>query len=412
MKTVTLTTSLLLSILLSTSAFASNWMHYDQSNSPLPANHVTSVLSDEDGTWVGTDDGLAFFDGVDWEVYDSETSELPDNYIRDIHKDNSGITWIATDGGLLKVDANGWESLTMSNSNIPSNNIRSVTTDSEGNIWIGTWGQGIAFKDGNNWTVYDTNNSDLPSNGVFTVELDELGVVWVGMFNGGVSKFNGITWETFNTSNSDLPHNHVRTISFDQNHIAWFGTEDGIAKKTPGDQWNIYKAETIGYSFHTVYKGIVESPGVVYFGTDGGILQFVNSTFSMVTSQNSNLPSNNIRSMALDGDGNVWVGSGNDGLSIYSAQGTLNVKQPLKGGEFPVYPNPSVGEITFHLPSKNTKNTDIVVFNGIGQAVIQKQLVNSGIVQQTLDVSSLPLGTYFLSVRSSDGMAQSRFQKL
>lgn len=388
-------------------------MHYDQSNSPLPSNHVTSVLTDDEGTWVGTDNGLAFFDGSNWTIYDSETSELPDNYVRDIHKDNSGIVYIATDGGLLKINHANWESLTTSNSNIPSNNIRSLATDSEGNLWIGTWGQGIAAKDGNNWTVYNTNNSGLASDGVFTIEIDEFGVVWAGMFNGGVTKFNGLSWETFNTSNSELPHNHVRSITFDQNHIAWFGTDDGVARKTPVGDWDVYVAENIGYSFHSVYEGVVESPGVVYFGTDGGILQFVNSTFSMVTSQNSNLPSNNIRSLALDPNGNLWVGSGNDGLSIYSSEGTLVIKEPLKGADIlEVYPNPSAGEISFLLPNKASGNAEIVVFNGVGQAVIRKQLANSGIEQQTLDVRLLPSGTYFMTIHSSLGLSQTKFQKL
>jgi ligand-binding sensor domain-containing protein len=87
-----------------------------------------------------------------------------------------------------------------------------------------------------------------------------------------------------------------------------------IARKTPSGEWDIYQGENIGYSFHTIREGIVESPGVVFFATDGGILRFVNSAFSIITSQNSNIPSNNLRSMGLDAEGNMWGGSGTDGI--------------------------------------------------------------------------------------------------
>ncbi len=413
MKSVALTTSFLLTILFTSASFASNWMHYNQSNSPLPSNHVTAILSDDEGTWVGTDDGLAFFDGINWTIYDSETSELPDNYIRDIHKDNTGIIWVATDMGILKIGQTTWESFTTDNSSIPSDNVRSITTDSEGNVWIGTWGQGIATKNGNNWTLYDANNSDLPSNGIFTVEVDELGVIWAGTFNGGVTKFNGVTWTTYNTSNSELPHNHVRTIAFDQNHIAWFGTDDGVARKTPGGHWDIHTAETIGYSFHTVFEGVVESPGVVFFATDGGILQLESSSFSMITAQNSNLPSNNIRSLAIDPDGNLLVGTGNDGLTIYSPQGTLSTKDPIKDGNgLTVYPNPTSNQLEFLLPLKGANKTTITVTNGVGQTVLSKNVASTSTLQHQLDVGYLPAGTYYLTLQSSEGIQQSKFLKL
>jgi ligand-binding sensor domain-containing protein len=413
MKSVTFITSFIASIFLTPTAFSSNWMHYNQANSLLPSDHVTAVLCEGDNNWIGTDNGLAVFDGLNWTIYTSEYSDLPDDYVRDIHKDNYGNIWVATDGGLLKIADDGMENFTLTNSNIPSANIRSVNTDSEGNVWIGTWGQGIAAKHGSTWTVYNTDNSDLPSDGVFTIEIDDLGVVWVGTYNGGVSKFNGLTWETFDTSNSELPHNHVRTITINQSHVVWFGTENGIARKTPNGEWDIYQAENIGYSFHTIHEGIVQSPGVVFFATDGGILRFVNSTFSMVTSQNSNLPSNNLRSMGLDADGNMWVGSGTDGISIYSPEGTLGIKDEQKGGgELTVYPNPTLDDLTIKLPLKGAGQSEIRITNGIGQTIIEKPVSSMGLANHTLNVKELPRGTYFVTVYSEQGIYQARFQKL
>ena len=131
MKSAFLTTSFLFSILISANAQSLNWLHYDDANSPLPSNAINSVLSVEEGTWVGTDGGLAFHDGSDWTVYTTETSELPDNHIRDIFEDNWENTWIATDKGVLRINSDGWEIFNESNSGLPLNLVRSVTTDQE-----------------------------------------------------------------------------------------------------------------------------------------------------------------------------------------------------------------------------------------------------------------------------------------
>jgi ligand-binding sensor domain-containing protein len=111
----------------SVSANANSWMQYDQSNSPLPSNSVTATLNDGAITWVGTFDGLAMFNGMDWTIYQSETSILPDDHIHDIYKDTQGNTWVVSGTGLLKINVNGWEVIDLANSPTPTAQLRSIT---------------------------------------------------------------------------------------------------------------------------------------------------------------------------------------------------------------------------------------------------------------------------------------------
>lgn len=413
MKTAFLYTALSVFTLASSSLKAESWMYFDDDNSPLPSNTVLSVEVTDDGVWVGTDAGLAYYDGTEWDVYHAETSSLPDDNIRDLHEDVNHNIWVATDEGILKITDQTWEVFNTSNSGLPSNLVRSVSSDSEGNLWIGTWGEGIVRVVGNQWTVYNTNNSSLPSNGVFSVDVDDLGHPWIGTYNGGVTVFDGVNWTTYNMSNSPMPHNNVRNVVFGHSGIKWFCTDNGVVRKTPGGHWDVHTFETIGYTFHVVNDGVQRAQDQLYFATDGGILSFDQSEFRMITSQNSNLPANNIKSIDIDDEGNLWLGTSNHGLATYLPQGSLNVKEPIKGADLiTVYPNPVDNELTFLLPNRDPGNSELIISNGLGQPVIRKQLVQGNGQQQQLDVSSLSQGYYSLSIVSNQGISSSRFLKL
>jgi len=67
----------------------------------LPSNRINSIECDAaNNIWVGTDDGLAYFDGDQWTMWDID-SGLPVNEIRDISMAPNGDVWFATPSGLL-----------------------------------------------------------------------------------------------------------------------------------------------------------------------------------------------------------------------------------------------------------------------------------------------------------------------
>ena len=67
------------------------WLSYNTSTSGLPSNRVLSITIDGSGNkWVGTERGLAKFDGTNWTVYNSKNSALPSNEVHSIAIDGSG----------------------------------------------------------------------------------------------------------------------------------------------------------------------------------------------------------------------------------------------------------------------------------------------------------------------------------
>jgi len=67
----------------------------------LPSNRISCIECDADNNiWVGTNDGLGYFDRNQWTKWDID-SGLPVNEIRDISIAPNGDIWFATPAGLL-----------------------------------------------------------------------------------------------------------------------------------------------------------------------------------------------------------------------------------------------------------------------------------------------------------------------
>src|SRR5687767_13866104 len=71
----------------------------------LPQNTVHSIAQTRDGyIWIGTEEGLARFDGVKFTVFDKQnTPQLKSNYIRTLLADRQGALWIGTAEGLVRL---------------------------------------------------------------------------------------------------------------------------------------------------------------------------------------------------------------------------------------------------------------------------------------------------------------------
>ncbi|MFN2396492.1 MAG: T9SS type A sorting domain-containing protein, partial [Bacteroidales bacterium] len=72
-------------------------------------------------------------------------------------------------------------------------------------------------------------------------------------------------------------------------------------------------------------------------------------------------------------------------------------------GEFNAYPNPVRDNLNIALNLNRSDDITIEIFNIIGSRVYVNELGNrSELVMETINVSSLPQGTYILNVRTSD----------
>jgi len=189
------------------------WIQYTN------GQQVQAVANDGNIVWIGTfRGGLVKLDKTSGEktFYNTANSGLPNSTVLSIAIDNNHKIWIGTENGLAEFDGNTWVVYNSTNSELPGNAVYAITVDNEQNKWIGTY-NGLAKFNGDSWTIYNTTNSELPANTINCIAIDNDQNKWIGAtdymnYNGGLIKFDDSTWTVYNSSNSGLPANNIRSI--------------------------------------------------------------------------------------------------------------------------------------------------------------------------------------------------------
>ncbi|MDQ2774897.1 MAG: hypothetical protein M3Y57_08240 [Acidobacteriota bacterium] len=145
----------------------------------LPQNSVLAMAQTHDGyLWIGTEEGLARFDGLRFTVYDTRTAGLRNKTVTALLSGNQNNLWIGTNGGGLSRFRDGVFTAFTTHDGLPSNSILCLYQSRAGTLWIGTDGGGLAaFRDGK-FLVY-TKANGLSDNVVFSLSENKDGTLWM-----------------------------------------------------------------------------------------------------------------------------------------------------------------------------------------------------------------------------------------
>ncbi|MBV9677696.1 MAG: hypothetical protein JO185_15260, partial [Acidobacteriaceae bacterium] len=117
-----------------------------QGEQGLPQSSVAAIAQTKDGyLWLGTEGGLARFDGLHFTVFEKNTIPgLQSNFITSLLVDHEGTLWIGTHGGGLTHFRDGYFRSFQFQKDLESDSILSLYEDRQNNLWIGTDGGGLA----------------------------------------------------------------------------------------------------------------------------------------------------------------------------------------------------------------------------------------------------------------------------
>lgn len=100
-----------------------------------PAN--VAIVDNSDRTWVGfRDGGVTMFAESERRRY-SSADGLSGSAVRAIYQDGSGTIWVGTDAGLARFDGQRFTTFTRTHG-LPADTISEIIDDTNGNLWLGT----------------------------------------------------------------------------------------------------------------------------------------------------------------------------------------------------------------------------------------------------------------------------------
>jgi len=352
-----------------------SWYVYDSETTSgvLPSScWITALTSTESAVYIGimaweeSKDGLYMLNLTtnEWTIYNSTNSGLPNNLIYSLCVNGSDL-WIGTYNGLARKSGEEWTVWTTEDG-LGSNLIYSLAV-SGGNVWVthGWDEEGVSWMDSSGvWRNFHTKNSGLISNNTRGIFIDGEDV-WITyssweLETPSITIFNmqSQTWTT-HTAEDPEPYRSFADISYmtSTEDKLWLGFNRygiGIYDKGTGELKKIYEGPASGYIRSIsvedgrvwVYHGwpspglsvmdiateewryiplniewpnvMLAEDGYVWIGTYNGLYKYdvARNSLTLYTTENSSLPDDDVRALALLGD---WLLIGTwGGLCKYS----------------------------------------------------------------------------------------------
>ncbi|MEM8930070.1 MAG: two-component regulator propeller domain-containing protein [Acidobacteriota bacterium] len=324
----------------------------------LPHDSVRAIVQDTEGyLWLGTQAGLARFDGRRFEVYDRSTHPiLGDGHIEALAFDARGSLWIGTYHGLLRFSQGRMRRFEVADG-LPGSRILSLRADGE-TLWIGTYEGGLARLRGGRITPFrDAGGVVHPI--VPDVAKDPRDdSLWVATF-GGLHHF-----DSRRPGVLDMPTGLLSQRIWDlqprDDGSLWVATDRGLhhlvdgavrASFTPAD----------GLSHARTLSVLEDRHGQIWVGTFGGGLNRLG-----LDGRWSHLKPPVRGHDAIfwtlfeDREGNLWGGTLLDGLHRFRA-GAFTLFDPTQGlapGVADLAERPG-GELLFAIPGRGLVELDL-----------------------------------------------------
>ena len=314
----------------------------------LPGNDVFCIIKDANGNiWLGTNNGLALYNAAN-ESFITFRNNKNDKYatlcsrILSIRQLKDNRLWIASElngiailnlkqGMFLSPEElsieyiqEGDDSRSLSNASA-----RCIFQDSFDNVWIGTWGGGINFISSKpplfttlSYSPIPNNENSLNNKVASSLCMDRQGRVWIGTDGGGINVFEGEKRiAIYRKESGDIPSNFILASLQDSKGNLWFGSYQGGISYYDSRNKRFRSISLMGQSnldVRTIYEDAQHN---IWVGYSGGIVVLNPLTMKIIqhyNTNNSELHSDFIRSIAQDEKGRFWIGTFGDGLGIYT----------------------------------------------------------------------------------------------
>ena len=289
----------------------------------LSQNTVMSIVQDGRGfMWFATTDGLSRYDGYDFTVFrhhDGDSTSVSGNIIRKLFLDSSGRLWAGTSAGLSLYDS-ALERFVNFGTDVPLQ-VTSICEVSPDRLMVGTEGRLMFFD-----TVsgkFENGFADAMSEITATAMTRSGDTVWLGSETDGLFQYS-ISRDEFRRVGIFTSRRPVQCILVQPSGPVWVGTEgDGlfqIDKEGEEPMRNFRTHDGLGSNY--VRSLALDAEGRLWIGTFNclDIYDPVSESFASFRNDafdDESLSQNSVRSIFRDSQGGMWLGTYYGGVNYW-----------------------------------------------------------------------------------------------
>ena len=308
-------------------------------NGDLLTNNSISCLAEDKNhrLWIGTPDGLNYFDKPTGQLHRIDRKEFRNNPISCILPTRDGRIFVGSDQGLYEyfAESDSCYLYTRERSGdvMPQTSVKSLIEDSRGHIWIGTWNENFYRIDPDGqFHAYGALNDRKSAHVIFE---DSRHRIWVGTWGRGLYMLRNpyepakTTWVNYVHSAEDeasLSDNIIYSISEDPaTRTIWVGTRRGVSLlREGGDSFLQIRVPALETPVREVTSIICDRIGMMWISMLGqGALATITRQSGLhldkLDAIRKTFGTNAVQRVLADSQGRLWLSlGGNVGLVTYN----------------------------------------------------------------------------------------------
>jgi signal transduction histidine kinase/ligand-binding sensor domain-containing protein len=276
----------------------------------LPQNKVTAVVQTRDGyIWVGTYSGLTRFDGVAFTIFDEwNTPQMPSSRVTALFESDDGALWVGFENGAVATFKNG----KINDERIRAcegDKIVSISADENGDVWL-LIGSGIFVRARDEEVLEPARGN---ASGLLSLARDAQRNIWIAR-NGKLSRMRHAQLRPTELE-PGFTNAYVQGICAAHDGGLWVA-DGGRVRKWDGQKW----AQNLGSAPWAMspLTGFIETrKGFLLAGTSdhGFFVLFPGTNIPPLhLDRIGDFQADWIISLLEDREGNLWMGTGGNGL--------------------------------------------------------------------------------------------------
>jgi len=342
----------------------------------LPLNAAETVFEDSSGfIWIGTQGGLARFDGKDFRIFNTKnTPELKNDSIKSISEDSAGRLIVGTISGLVVME-NGEFKRFGAEEGLGNEAILSIERSGDNKIWLGTMKGLYIFENEKFQRVLD--DTELADKMIIRIFKSRDGTIFVSAARSGVFKITensaqkiAIEDDVQNYTADSITETPEGVILASLRHSGIYEMKDG----------GFYRSQRYGFSKNKIIPDFAfdragDLWALVY---TENIVRFSKGK-TYIVSNHHGIEKPKIRNLMFDSAGRLWVTSEDSGIAHFYTGNFISsyIPQGLKPIDVRTVMEDSNGNIWSGSPDlgitrlKDGRATDFLKADGISTSSVK-----------------------------------------